>query len=255
MHIPFWLLIKTIIGVSAIIASGCVINNYFDQDIDKLMERTKNRPTALGLVSTTKTLALAFILFIVGTITLFFVNTLSLIIAEVGLFFYVVIYTIIFKRNSIYGTILGSISGSTPPVIGYVAVTNKFDLGAILLFLILTSWQMPHSYAIGIFRCNDYKNAKIKLLPVVKGFNLTKWHMLFYIIVFAIMNILLFKYNYVGYFYLVTAVAFSIAWIYLCLQGFKLENDDKTWARKMFFFSIICITALSIMMAINPNLS
>lgn len=255
MHVDFWLLIKTIIGVSAIIATGCVINNYFDQDIDKLMERTKNRPMAQGLVSTSQALIFAFILFIIGTITLFSINTLSISIALIGLFFYIVVYTMLFKRNSIYGTLLGSISGSTPPVIGYVAVTGKLDLGAVLLFLILTTWQMPHSYAIGIYRNDDYKNAKINLLPVIKGFNLTKKHMFFYIILFALANIFLSLLGYAGYFYLFIATVFSIAWIYLCLQGFKADNNDKIWAKKMFFFSIICITVLSIMMAINPTIA
>lgn len=252
-HINVWLLIRTVIGVSAIIASGCVINNYFDQDIDRLMERTKNRSMAQGLVSTSEALTLAFILFTIAVITLFSINTLSLVIALAGLFFYLIVYTMMFKRNSIYGTLLGSISGSTPPVIGYVAVTGKFDFGAALLFLILTTWQMPHSYAIGIFRCEDYTNANISLLPVKKGFAVTKKHMLFYIILFAIVNILLSFLGYAGYFYLFTATVFSIAWIYLCLQGFKAGNDDMRWARKMFFFSIVCITALSIMMAINPH--
>ena len=252
MHIDFWLLIKTVIGVSAIIATGCVINNNFDQDIDRLMERTKNRPMAQGLISTAEALIFAFILFIIGVITLFSINTLSLIIALIGLFFYIVVYTMLFKRNSIYGTLLGSISGSTPPVIGYVAVTGRLDLGAILLFLILTTWQMPHSYAIGIFRCDDYKNAKISLLPVKKGFAITKKHMFFYIVLFAIANVLLSLCGYSGFLYLLTSLAFSIAWLYLCLQGFKLGNEDKPWARKMFFFSIVCIIALSIMMAINP---
>lgn len=239
------------IGISAIIATGCVINNYFDQDIDQLMERTKNRPMARGIISTKEALIFAFILFLIGSICLFLVNTLSLIIALIGLFFYLVIYTMIFKRRSIYGTLVGSISGSTPPVIGYIAVTNRLDLGALLLFLILTTWQMPHSYAIGIFRFNDYKNAGISLLPVKKGFAITKRHMFFYIILFALTNILLSLCGYTGYLYLFTSLAFSIAWIYLSLQGFNQNNDDKTWARKMFFFSILCITVLSIMMAIN----
>lgn len=216
------------------------------------MERTRNRPMAQGLVANTPALIFAFILLLIGSVALFLVNTLSLITALVGLFFYLVVYTMLFKRRSIYGTLLGSISGSTPPVIGYVAVTNKFDLGALLLFLLLTAWQMPHSYAIGIFRFDDYKNAKINLLPVVKGFAVTKRHMLFYIILFALANVLLSLCHYTGYFYLFVSLTFSLAWIRLCLQGFKHGNADKPWARKMFFFSIVCITSLSIMMAINP---
>lgn len=251
-NINFWLLIKTVIGISSVIASGCVINNYYDQDIDKLMERTKNRPMVIGLTSNTQALMFAAALLIIGSTTLYFVNLISLYTALVGLFFYVIVYTMCFKRYSIYGTLLGSISGSTPIVVGYIAVTGRFDLGALLLYLILTAWQMPHSYAIGIFRFDDYKNANISLLPIKKGINATKPHMLFWIIIFAIVNTLLSLCGYTGSWYLITSSAFSLAWIYLCLTGFNRHTDNAVWARKMFFFSILCITVFSIMMAINP---
>lgn len=252
-HIDFWLLIKTVIGISSIIACGCVINNYYDQDIDKLMERTKNRPMAMGIISNIHALSFAAILFIVGSAALYFVNLISLYTALIGLFFYVVVYTMCFKRSSIYGTLIGSVSGSTPILIGYIAVTGHFDFGALLLYLILAAWQMPHSYAIGIFRFDDYKNANISLLPIKKGISATKPHMLFWIIIFAIVNILLSFCGYTGFLYLITSSIFSIAWIYLCLKGFNRNTDNSVWARKMFFFSILCITALSIMMAINPT--
>jgi heme o synthase len=250
-HIDFFILFKTIIGISEIIATGCVINNCYDQDIDKLMERTKNRPMALGLISNRDALIFAFILFMVGSTCLFYVNLISLYTAIIGLFFYVVVYTMLFKRNTIHGTLIGSISGSTPPVIGYIAVSGRFDLGALLLFLILTTWQMPHSYAIGIFRLEDYKKAGINLFPVKKGIALTKKHMLVWIILFTIFNTLLSLCGYTGYLYLITALLFSIAWIYLSLTGFNRNTDSNSWARKMFFFSILCITALSVMMSIN----
>lgn len=252
-HIDFWLLIKTVIGISSIIASGCVINNCYDQDIDKLMERTKNRPMAQGLISNTQALSFAVLLIIIGATTLYFVNLISLYTALLGLFFYVVVYTMYFKRTSIYGTLIGSISGSTPIVIGYIAVTGHFDFGALLLYLILTAWQMPHSYAIGIFRFNDYKNANINLFPIKKGIEATKKHMLFWVILFAIVNVMLSLCNYTGILYLITASAFSAVWIYLCLKGFLRNVDNGIWARKMFFFSILCITLLSVIMAINTT--
>ena len=217
------------------------------------MERTKNRPLVQGIISNKAALIFAFALAIIGTISLYSINILTVFLSLLGLFFYIVIYTILFKRKFIYGTLLGSISGSMPPVIGYVAVTNKIDLGAILLFLILTTWQMPHSYAIGIFRFDDYKNANISILPVKKGFDVTKWHMLVYIILFAVMNALLSIYDYTGIFYLVISLALSLAWLYLCIKGFNPSVNNQVWAKKMFFFSILCITVLSIMMAINPS--
>lgn len=249
--IDYSILVKSIIGVSLIIACGCVINNCYDQDIDCLMERTQRRPLPQKLLSTQTALFFALILLILGCICLYYVNLIALVIALVGLFFYSIIYTMLFKRKTIYGTLIGSISGATPPVIGYVAASGRLDLGALLLFLILTAWQMPHSYAIGIFRFNDYKNAKIPLLPIVKGISATKWHMLFWIILFAIFNVMLTLSGYIGYGYLVVAMLLSLIWLYIAFKGFDPSNNDISWAKKMFFFSIIAITLLSITIIID----
>ena len=243
-----WLLLATVLGISLIIASGCVINNYIDRDIDQLMERTKNRLTAKGLVSGRFIAAYALSLGLLGAgILYFFTNILTLFIALVGLFFYVVIYTLWLKRNSIYGTLVGGVSGVVPPVVGYCAVTGQFDMGAFLLFLILFTWQIPHSYAIAIYRLDDYARANIPVLPVVKGIPYTKPSMLIYLIAFALAAISPGLFNYVGNVYLAIASLLGLAWLYIGIQGVK-TTDDKAWARKMFLFSIIVITVLCLVM-------
>lgn len=246
-----WLLLATVLGISLIIASGCVINNYIDRDIDQLMERTKNRFTAKGLVSGRFITAYALSLGLVGAGILYaFTNTLTLLIALVGLFFYVVVYTLWLKRNSIYGTLVGGVSGAVPPVVGYCAVTGQFDMGAFLLFLILFTWQIPHSYAIAIYRLDDYARASIPVLPVVKGIPYTKASMLIYLIAFALAAISPGLFSYVGSVYLTIASLLSLAWLYIGIQGVK-TTDDKAWARKMFLFSIIVITVLCLVMWIK----
>ncbi|CNU21172.1 protoheme IX farnesyltransferase [Salmonella enterica subsp. enterica serovar Bovismorbificans] len=119
-------------------------------------------------------------------------------------------------------------------MIGYCAVTGDFDSGAAILLAIFSLWQMPHSYAIAIFRFKDYQAANIPVLPVVKGISVAKNHITLYIIAFAVATLMLTLGGYAGY---------------------KVE-DDKVWARKLFGFSIIAITALSIMMSVDfmvPN--
>lgn len=247
----FLLLLITLIGISLIIASGCIYNNYIDRDIDPLMERTKNRATALGLVSFGKLLLLGTLLGLLGLAVLFvFTNTLTACIALLGFFFYTIIYSLYFKRTSLYGTAIGSISGAVPPMVGYCAVSNTLDSGAFILFLMLAFWQMPHSYAIAIYRLKDYRAAGIPVLPVKKSMHYTKIRLLVYIILFFVTSLLPTFFSYTGYFYFVVAVILNLYWLYLAYTGFSSE-DDTLWARKIFLFSIILITALSFMMVIN----
>ena len=167
-----------------------------------------------------------------------------------GLLVYVVVYSLWFKRKSIHGTIIGSISGAVPPVVGYCAVTNHFDLGALILFLILSLWQMPHSFAIAIFRLKDYSAASIAILPVKKGILVTKVNMLVYTIFFVIATLLLSITGYTGPIYLVVMALVGTLWISLAIKGLKAD-DDRKWARKMFLYSIIIIVLLSIMMSLD----
>lgn len=250
-HASFLLLIITLIGISLVIASGCVFNNYVDRDIDQLMERTKNRPSAQGLIPAVNHLFFGTTLGILGFGVLFFyTNMLATLVALIGFFFYAVVYSLYFKRASVFGTAIGSISGAVPPVVGYCAATNRFDTGAIILFLMLVFWQMPHSYAIAIYRLKDYSAASIPVLPVKKGLRYTKISMLIYVIIFSILSLLPTVFSYAGVYYLIAALILDFYWLYLTFKGFTTDND-ATWARKNFLFSIIVITLLSIMMMLN----
>ena len=167
-----------------------------------------------------------------------------------GFVVYVGVYSLYMKHHSVYGTLIGSLSGAAPPVIGYCAVTGEFDSGAAILLAIFSLWQMPHSYAIAIFRFKDYQAANIPVLPVVKGISVAKNHITLYIIAFAVATLMLSLGGYAGYKYLVVAAAVSVWWLGMALRGYKVA-DDRIWARKLFGFSIIAITALSVMMSVD----
>ncbi|RTL13081.1 MAG: protoheme IX farnesyltransferase [Neisseriaceae bacterium] len=246
-----FLLFITLAGISSIIAAGCVFNNIIDRDIDQIMERTKERVMVKGLL--TKRIAFTYgaVLTVVGcTLLWVYANFLTVVVAVVGLFFYVVVYTLGFKRTSVHGTLIGSISGAIPPVVGYCAVTNQLDAGALILFLMLSIWQMPHSFAIAIFRFDDYLSAGIPVLPVKKGIYYAKVNMVLYVCFFTIISSLLTMFGYTGFYYLATSLAIGLWWVRLAIRGFKAEND-RVWARKMFGFSIIAITILSIVMSLD----
>ncbi|WP_193763886.1 heme o synthase [Hafnia paralvei] len=246
------LFIATMVGVSLVVASGCVFNNYIDRDIDKVMERTKNRVLVKGLIAPKVTLTYATMLGLAGVALLYVAaNPLAALLAVIGFIVYVGVYSLYMKRHSVYGTLIGSLSGAAPPVIGYCAVSNEFDAGALILLAIFSLWQMPHSYAIAIFRFKDYQAANIPVLPVVKGISVAKNHITLYIVAFMVATLMLSLGGYAGYKYLVVAAAVSVWWLGMALSGYKKAVDDRVWARKLFVFSIVTITCLSVMMSVD----
>lgn len=251
--INFWLLFAVIFGTALVIASGCVFNNLTDREIDTLMSRTRHRALVNKTVSTQAAIFFGSCLGIIGFLTLIlYTNLLTVGVGLFGFLFYVVVYRI-WKRASVYGTLIGSVSGATPPVAGYLAVTNQLDIAALLLFLILVLWQMPHFFAIAIYRLDDYRAAKIPVLPAISGIFATKIQILFFMVAFCASLPLLTILGYTGYTYLIVTTIVSTAWLRLSIQGFQTKND-KSWARKTFLFSQVVIVSLSIILSLDAVL-
>ncbi len=249
-HINLGLLVETLAGIALVIASACVFNNYIDREIDKNMARTKRRALVLGTISEYRALSYASLLGILGfSILVVYTNGLTVAAGAVGMFFYLAMYGYS-KRRTIYGTLVGAVAGAMPPVAGYLAVANQLDPAAVVLFLVLVFWQMVHFYSIAIYRFDDYKNAKLPVLPVVKGTEIAKLNILFYSIGFVMLASLLTLFNYTGKLYLVVMLGFGVYWIYLALVGFS-ASDEKKWARKMFFYSLIVTLVFSFMLSVN----
>jgi protoheme IX farnesyltransferase len=250
-QIDFGMFLAAVIGTSLVVASGCVFNNCIDRDIDQKMERTKNRVLVQGLVSLKLALLYATILGVAGVGLLYTkTNPLAALLAVIGFVIYVGFYSLYFKRKSVHGTLIGSLSGAMPPVIGYCAVSNSFDFAALTLLVMFSLWQMPHSYAIAIFRFNDYLAAKIPVLPVERGIRVAKRHILLYILAFLVATLMLTFGGYAGLNYLAVAAAMGMYWLWMAWKGYKAV-DDTVWARKLFVFSIFTISALSFMMSVD----
>ncbi len=245
------LLFMTIVGMSLVMASGCVINNYIDVDIDKLMERTKDRVLVKRSITKKDALRFAYALGIAGFLALaVFTNITTVLLAGLGFIFYVFLYSMWWKRHSMYGAGIGAISGAMPPVVGYCAVTNSFDMGALILFMIMLTWQMPHFFAIAIRRESDYAAAQIPVMPITAGIKRTKISMFIYIVEFIIATSLLAIYGYAGYTYLIIVTILGVAWLGLSVRGFWISNShaNQVWARYMFLFSlaVMMITFITI---------
>ncbi|MBA3815627.1 MAG: protoheme IX farnesyltransferase [Parachlamydiaceae bacterium] len=242
-NIDLILFLATLLGLAFIMASGCVFNNYIDRPLDEKMSRTKNRALVTGLISGRNAIIFGIALGVIGNLILMrYTNTLTVIIAGIGFFVYVVLYSL-WKSHTIYSTAIGSIAGAVPPIVGYCAVSNNFDLGALILFSMLVLWQMPHFFSIAIYHLKDYTAAKMPVLPIQKGVFRTKVHMVIYIIAFIGSAALLTIFNYTGYVYLFVTISLSIVWLALCLRGFKSQNDTL-WSKYMFQWSLVLITAI-----------
>ncbi len=250
-HFSLLLFLETVVGLSLLIGSSCVFNNYIDRVADAKMARTKNRALVSGMISVRRALLFAILLGLFGVAFLFlFTNLLTLFVAVFGFFVYVILYSFS-KYYSMHGTLVGSVAGAVPPIVGYTAVSHELDTGAFILFAILALWQMPHFFAIALFRQNDYAAAAIPVLPLVKGIHTTKVHMLLYVVAFLFVSPLLTVFGYTGYGYLILALLLGLGWLWLSIRGFDPATKDVRWARRMFTYSLVVITSLSIAMMLD----
>jgi protoheme IX farnesyltransferase len=252
-HVDVWLLVATLLGTSLVIASACVFNNYIDRGIDHKMVRTKQRALVLGVISGRSALMYATVLGIIGfAIIIVYTNWLVFLVGLIAFVDYIVFYGLS-KRRSVHGTIVGSISGAAPIVAGYVAVTHHFDLGALLLFLIMVAWQMPHFYAIALYRSEDYADAGIPVLPLKSGLRQTKVQIQVYIGLFIVANILLSLFGYTGWVYAVVMLLGGLAWFGRSFRPYT-KPKSAAWGRQLFLFSLRVIMLLSLMLASNSFL-
>ncbi|WP_018662929.1 heme o synthase [Heyndrickxia acidiproducens] len=233
-------------GTALIVAGSCSLNNYYDRDIDQLMKSKNFRPTVTGRMSGAKVLTIGLGFVIAGTLLLFMTTPAAGFIGAFGVFSYVVLYTMWSKRNLVSNTVIGSFAGAVPPLIGWAAVDPKLGIVPWMLFLLMFIWQPPHFYAIAMKKCEEYRTAGIPMLPVVKGFKTTKWHMLAWVVLLLPIPFFLMP---LGYAFVILATLFNLGWLALSIAGFKMKNDLK-WAKLMFVYSLNYLTILFVAMVI-----
>lgn len=249
--INLWLFVTLCVGITLVIASACVLNNYLDQDIDSKMARTKTRALVRGDIEGWKAVVFSAVLGVLGLIVLLLcTNLLVVAIGIAGFVDYVVLYGMLSKRLSIHGTLVGSISGAAPILAGYCAVTGVLDLGAVIVFAILFLWQMPEFYSIAIYRLKEYKAAHIPVMSVIKGVKNTKVQIVVYTFLFVVASLALTIFGYAGYSYFVVMAALGLYWLGLGVRGLNAKDDDA-WARKMFRFSLVILLVFCAMISVD----
>ncbi len=249
------LFIAAIGGMTLIIGAACVLNNVLDQDIDRIMARTKQRAVASGTIQARPATIFSVVLGVAGVLALaLWTNWLVVAIGVLGFIVYVWLYGALAKRRSIHGTLVGSLSGAAPILAGYVAVAGRIDAGAVLVFAALFFWQFPEFFSIAIYRRAEYKAAGVPVITVKKSMMYTKQRIFVYAVLFLLAALLLTSFHYTGYVYSAAMTLVGAYWLAVAFHGFKPETDDDRWAKKMFHASLNVLLIYSFMIAVGPLL-
>lgn len=226
-----------LVGTSFIIASACVVNNYIDRGIDAKMKRTRERPSVTGAVSVRAAGMFASVLAIIGVNVLFVLtNPIVVVIGAIAYLTYVVAYGYA-KRHTVHSTLVGAVPGALPAMAGYVAVDGTLSLASLLVFLLVFLWQMPHFYAISVFRRREYKAAGIPVLGVVRPIRVVKRYALAYMIAYLATIVALIGFDVVGPPAGLLLLIGSGYW--LVTHARMRDADDEKWAGSVFGVSLV----------------
>ena len=239
--------IPSLLGIALCAGSAAAINHLVDRRIDKIMARTKKRPVATGDVSVTQALLFATTLGVLGVVILVvWVNSLTALLSFTTIIGYAGIYTGYLKRATPQNIVIGGLAGAAPPLLGWTAVTNHLDPNALLLVLIIFTWTPPHFWALAIYKYDEYKDAKIPMLPVTHGIYFTKINILLYTVLLLIVSILPFIVGMSWIIYLIGAIILGLRFLYWAIV--LMKNDELIIALRTFKFSIIYLMLLFILL-------
>ena len=230
------------------------VNMYLDRDIDDRMARTRLRPIPSGRMAPPAVLAFGVALSCAATWMLArFVNVLTAALALAGFYFYVFIYTRWLKRTTPHNIVIGGAAGAFPPLVGWAAITNRIDLTAIYLFLIIFYWTPPHFWALALLKQRDYGNAGVPMAPLVWGERETKDQMLWYTLILVPLTLLPVAFGAFGAVYFVSALALGIA----LLAGILRIRTAPQWTKaawKVYKFSLLYLALLVVAMVVDRRL-
>jgi len=251
------LVLITLLGGALISGSASALNCVWDRDIDRLMQRTADRPLAAGRMTATTAIVFSFVIGLIGLIVLAVgANPLAATVALFGHLFYVLVYTMWLKRTTPQNIVIGGAAGAVPPVVGWVAVTGSIDLTAVLLFLLVFLWTPPHFWALALNKNEDYRRADVPMLPVVSGEKVTHVQMLVYAVLLLPVSILLVVSDArLSWFSLVSMALLSVVFIaktYRLKQAGEedpSEKESRAW--DVFGFSLIYLTLFFVVLVVD----
>ena len=234
-------------------AAGC-LNMWYESDLDALMTRTCLRPIPTGKIDKKQALIFVISLSIISVAALnYFSNFLSAFLLFFTIFFYLFIYTIWLKRKTPQNIVIGGAAGALPPVIGWTIATNSISLEPLTLFFIIFFWTPSHFWALSLYKADDYKKAKIPMLPLTDGIEKTKVYILIYSFLMLPVIIFPFFIGFSGLTYLVPALILTIYYNFICydLYNFKKNKFNLKKAKKVFGYSILYLFLIFVLFLID----
>jgi protoheme IX farnesyltransferase len=198
-----------------------------DQNIDSEMARTRHRPLPSGTVSEPQALAFAFALAVASmALLVLYVNPLTAVLTFGSLIGYAIVYTVWLKRATPQNIVIGGAAGAAPPLLGWTAVTNSVDPGALLLFLIIFAWTPPHFWALAIARREEYAKVGVPMLPVAYGVELTRLHILLYTVLLALVTVLPWLTGMSGLIYALAALVLDVVFLVYAWRLYRHPRPD-----------------------------
>jgi len=245
--VPLDALILGNLGIALCAGSAAAINHLVDRQVDLKMARTRNRPVATGRVDPVPASLFAFVIGALGTyILLAYVNMLTAVLTILSLVGYAVVYTLWLKRATPQNIVIGGLAGAAPPLLGWTAVTGEIHPYALLLVLIIFAWTPPHFWALAVHRLDDYREAKIPMLPVTHGEKYTKLNILLYTLIMFAVTLLPFVFGMFSWIYLAGAVV--LGGIFLYWSVIMIIGKDPEAGMSTFKYSILYLMLLFVVM-------
>lgn len=238
-----WLTALTLVGTVLVVASANALNMYLEQDVDALMERTRNRPLPAGRLSRDVALGFGLALGLGGLLVLFWgVNLLTTMLAAFSLLTYVLLYTPMKARSSL-ALYVGAVPGAMPPVLGYTGLSGELTAEACAAFAVLFTWQIPHFLAITVFRRAEYAAAGLQVMSVAHGQAATVRAIVWWSLALLLVTVLPWAVGLGGSAYLFSAVVCGGAFLAWALFG-RAGRELERWARSLFFASMPYLVVL-----------
>jgi protoheme IX farnesyltransferase len=241
-------------GLGLACGGASALNHVLDRDIDPLMgARTRRRPVASGRVAPSRALefglalsALSFVLLASA------VNVLTAVLALVGNLFYVLVYTRWLKRTTPQNIVIGGAAGAMPPLVGWAAATGDVTVAALLLFAIVFVWTPPHFWALALLIKDAYANARVPMLPVVRGERETARQIVLYSLVLVGVTLTPWAWGSAGLGYVAAALALGAVFVWLAE---RLRRDvTPRRAMLLFHYSLLYLALLFAALALDVSL-
>ena len=230
------------------------LNMWYESDLDALMTRTCLRPIPMGKVNKKQALVFGTVLSFFSVIALdYFANTISAALLLFTILFYVLIYTIWLKRKTPQNIVIGGAAGALPPVIGWTIATNSLSLEPVTFFLIIFFWTPSHFWALSLYKSDDYKKAKIPMLPLTNGIESTKLNILVYSLLMIPIIVLPYAIDFVGLVFLVPALMLTLYYNFLCIELYKFKKNrfEPKKAKTIFGYSILYLFLIFVIFLID----